>query len=139
GVVPESGKDKAVRQHYRNLIYKEPSLSWRTAELAVTAPLSDPFRERWINYYGEPGFIPNVSYVTALHDTNFQQAAFFSNKVVFVGAKFDVAYMGGKGTDDYATPYTLRTGRKSPSVEGNATTCLNLLRVDRLSRPSPWP
>ncbi|HMC29154.1 MAG TPA: serine/threonine-protein kinase, partial [Verrucomicrobiae bacterium] len=138
GVVEESGNDKRVRQHFRNLDYKEPSLSWRAAQLAMTTPPADPLRERWVNYYGPPGFIPNISYVQALQDTNFQQAAFFSKKVVFVGAKFDVGYMGGKGTDDYATPYTLSTGRKSPGVEVNATTCLNLLRGDWLSRPSPW-
>jgi CHASE2 domain-containing sensor protein len=137
GLVEESVKSKTVRQHCLDLVYGQPSMAWQAAKLALNKPPPDPFRERWINYYGPPGFIPNVSYVHAL-DSNFDGAAAFSNKVVFIGAKYDIGYTGGKGTDDFGTPYTVWTARKAPGVEINATTFLNLVRGDWLFRLSPW-
>jgi CHASE2 domain-containing sensor protein len=137
GIVEEGGKNKTIRRHYRNPNYAMPSLSWKAAQLTMANPPPDPLRERWVNYYGPPGFIPNVSYAQVLQDTNFLQASTFSNQVVFVGARFDIGYIGGTGTDDFATPYTRWTGRISPGVEVNATAFLNLVRGDWLSRPSP--
>src|SRR4029079_329582 len=72
GVVEEGGKNKVIRRHFRNTFYPEPSMAWQAAKLAMNTPQGsgasglashpmDPFRERWVNYYGPPGFIPHLS------------------------------------------------------------------------------
>lgn len=136
GAVEESESDKSIRRHYSNRLYNEPSLSWRVAELLSPSALPDPFAERWVNYYGPPGTIENVSYYEALEEGS-RLGVVLSNKVVFVGARYDVGFTGGKGTDDFATPYTRWTGLRSPGVEVNATAFLNLTRRDWLKRLSP--
>jgi tRNA A-37 threonylcarbamoyl transferase component Bud32 len=58
--------------------------------------------------------------------------------VIYVGADFSVPQSGGKGFDDFRTPYTRWAPHpKSSGVEVNATTYLNLVRGDWLRRPSP--
>ncbi|MDB6033445.1 MAG: c-type lectin fold [Verrucomicrobiales bacterium] len=136
GAVEEAESDKTIRRHYSNRLYNEPSLSWRVAELLSARALPEPFAERWLNYYGPPGTIENVSYYEALEEGS-KLSAVLSNKVIFVGARYDVGFTGGKGTDDFATPYTRWTGRRSPGVEVNATAFLNLTRGDWLKRLSP--
>jgi CHASE2 domain-containing sensor protein len=86
-----------------------------TATNLVAAPT-----ERWMNYYGPPGTIPWISYSELLNPDSTTTAR-LSNRVVFVGTLFSVGFTGGKGTDDFATPYSSFTGRKSPGVEVNAT------------------
>ena len=133
----EAGDDhKTVREHYRDTVFEIPSVAWRAAELTPGAPAGAPLARRWINFYGAPGFLPHLSYADAF-EKNFDARAAFSNKVVFVGALFSVGFTGGKGTDDFRTPYTLWTGRRAPGVEINATTYLNLVRGDSLSRLPP--
>ncbi len=133
----EAGDDnKAVREHYRDTVFEIPSVSWRAAELTHGVPAGDPLARRWVNFYGAPGSLPHLSYSDAF-EKSFDAAAAFSNKVVFVGALFSVGFTGGKGTDDFRTPYTLWTGRKAPGVEINATTYLNLVRKESLSRLPP--
>src|SRR6185436_19651649 len=44
----------------------------------------------------------------------------------------------GAGTDDFRTPYSRWTGTRSPGVEINATSYLNLCRKEWLERLSPW-
>ncbi len=90
----------------------------------------------WISYYGPPGTIPWVSYHQVFDDKAVMPSA-ISNKVVFVGALFNVGFTGGRGTDDFVTPYSRWTNRKSPGVEVNATSFLNLLRGDSLRQPPP--
>jgi len=46
-------------------------------------------------------------------------------------------FTGGKGTDDFRTPYTRWSQTKSPGVEINAITYLNLFRGDWLTEPAP--
>lgn len=137
GMVEASDSNKAVREHYRDTVFQIPSLAWRAAELTQGAPTGDPFARRWINFYGPPGYLPHLSYADVF-EKNFDAVSAFSNKVVFVGALWSVGFTGGKGTDDFRTPYTFWTGRKSPGVEINATTYLNLARGESLSRLTPF-
>jgi CHASE2 domain-containing sensor protein len=136
GVVEVGDENRAVREHYRDEVFRVPSLAWRAAELAQGKPPPDPFARRWVNYYGPPGFIRYLSYADVLA-TNFTSWPVLSNKVVFVGALWNVGFTGGKGTDDFRTPYTRWTGRRSPGVEIIATTSLNLMRGDWLKRLPP--
>jgi CHASE2 domain-containing sensor protein/class 3 adenylate cyclase len=133
GLVEHGDADKAVRQAARD-DESRPSLAWRVARLTMESPprLAAP---RWLNYYGPPGFIANFSYCDAL--AGRVPAETFTGKVVYVGAIYGVGYTGGKGTDDYRTPYTAWTGRRAAGVEVNATSFLNLLRADWLRRTSP--
>ncbi len=138
GVVEEAAEDGAIRQHYWNPQYTNtPGLAWAGARLVMKQPPA-PAADRWVNYYGPPGWIPRVSY-HRVFETNAASAlaATFSNKVVFVGAGYTVGFTGGKGTDEFRTPYTRWTGRLSPGVEIVATTHLNLVRGDWLARLRP--
>jgi len=136
GVAETAGEDKMVRQDYRDPISGAPSLALRAA-LQTGVPLSvDVNRPRWINYYGAPGTIPFRSYYEAI--SNQLSVAEISNKVVFVGARYSIGWTGGKGTDDFRTPFTRSTGLKSPGVEVVATTYLNLVRRDWLSEFPRW-
>ena len=136
GVVEVGGEDRTVRQHYFRRDYDAPSLAWRTAELTMATP-PEPFTDRWINFYGPPGILPHYSYWQVLA-TNAISATALSNKVVFIGALYDIGMAGGKGTDDFRTPYTMTTGRRSPGVEVTATAYLNLFRRDWLNRLPTW-
>jgi CHASE2 domain-containing sensor protein len=137
GMAEASDANKVIRQHSRDTVFQVPSLAWRAAELTVaTNELPDPFAERWVNYYGPGGYLPHISYADIL-ETSFDAATVVSNKVVFVGALWSVGFTGGKGTDDFRTPHTLWTGRKSPGVEIQATTYLNIVRRDWLTRLPP--
>jgi hypothetical protein len=93
-------------------------------------------KERWLNYYGPPGTIPWISYYQVLEPDSVP-ASVLSNKVVFVGSLFNVGFTGGRGTDDFRTPHSYITGRRSPGVEVNATAYLNLIRGDWLRRLPP--
>jgi hypothetical protein len=86
-----------------------------------------------MNYYGPPGWLTHYSYWEVLGSNAIPMAA-FSNKVVFVGARYEVGMVGGKGADEFRTPYTPFTGRRSPGVEVLATAYLNIVRDDALGR-----
>lgn len=135
GLAEVGDENKSIRQHYFRRDYDVRSLAWRTAQLALTNFSADPFQERWINYYGSPGLLPHFSFWEVLDGALPSNA--FSNKVVFVGALYDVGMTGGKGTDDFRTPYTRVTGRRAPGVEIVATAYLNLARGDWLKRLPP--
>jgi CHASE2 domain-containing sensor protein len=136
----EGGDDtRTLRRHYageRDLPVR--SLAWEVASLARPAGLGNPMRERWINYYGPPFWIPNHSYAEILLATNLADwQTTFSNKVVFIGSFFTTGFGGGTGSDVFRTPYTRWTGLMSPGVEIEATTYLNLIRGDWLEG-LPW-
>jgi len=136
GLAEGSGDDRTVRLHSPGLPTIK-SLAWKVAETTRATLPSRPPQERWLNYYGPPGTIPWVSYHHVLEENTISAGA-FSNKIVYVGAIYDIGFTGGKGSDDFRTPYSLWTGRRSAGVEINATACLNLLRHDWLVRMSPW-
>jgi CHASE2 domain-containing sensor protein len=127
----------AVREHFRDLANKTPTLAWRVAEAARSKDLPEPTAERWINYYGPPGWVANYNYADVLLATNLSSWMVLSNKVVFVGARRSVGFTGGKNIDEYRTPYTRWTGRRSPGVEITATVALNLMHGDWLRRLPP--
>jgi hypothetical protein len=136
-VVEAADSDDTVRQHY--LVGRHStnvlSVGWRTTELIGAGQNLDKGVRRWINYYGPPGTIPWLSYVHVLSNTIPRTA--LADKVVFVGARVITGFTGGKGTDDYRSPYSATTGTKTPGVEMNATAFLNLFRGDWLERLSP--
>ena len=136
GMVEESKEeDFAIRRHYRSELL-EPSLAWRVASLTMTNPPPErPARERWLNYYGPPLHLPNYSFCHVL--SNQVPVSAISNKVVFVGARLRIGTTGGKGADDFPTPYSRWEHARSPGTEINATAYLNLVRGDWLTRLSP--
>ncbi len=114
-----------------------PSLSWATAQLLagqVTRTEESKFQERWVNYYGPPATIPNLSYYRALSYEE-TDSSLFRDKVVFVGARMFTKFSGER-KDEYRTPYSSRMPQKlfMSGVEIQATMFLNLLRGDWLSR-----
>ena len=136
GLVESGDGDRVIRLHASRFLDVD-TLAWKVAQSVPTNHLYRASTERWLNYYGPPGTVPWVSYHQVL-DTNFLASESFSNKVAYVGALYNVGFTGGKGTDDFRTPYSLWTNRRSPGVEINATACLNLLRGDWLTRVSFW-
>lgn len=136
GLAESGDGDRVIRLHASRFLDVD-TLAWKVAQRVPTNHLDRASTERWLNYYGPPGTVPLVSYHEVL-ETNFLGSEIFSNKVVYIGALYNVGFTGGKGTDDFRTPYSLWTNRRSPGVEINATACLNLLRGDWLTRMSPW-
>lgn len=137
GIAEGADDTGMIREHVCDPELEIPSLAWRVAELTMSSPPAEPFAPRWVNYYGPPDHLPHVSYADAL-DPAFPAMATFSNKVVFVGATYDVGFTGGTGADYHFSPHTRSTGRKMVGVEICATTYLNLLRGDWLRRPGPF-
>jgi hypothetical protein len=95
--------------------------SWRHLHYQIQ---DERFVDRWINYYGPPGTIPNVSFQLALETNGFCPAGFFSNKVVVVGSSLKTL-AANQRKDELRTPYTrdlfLPCGRYSrdPGTEFN--------------------
>ena len=124
-----------------------PSLSWAAAEFVgarATKQEAQAAPQRWMNYYGPPNFLPWVSYYQAL-DPSTVGTDFFSNKIVFVGARITTK-LATEQKDEYINPFAVfssddmlekRQARFVPGVEIQATAFLNLLRGDWLVRWSP--
>lgn len=133
--------DLFVRQHLMPLRDDLlPGLSWaaaQSAQVELTKVEANQFHERWMNYYGPPTTIPNVSFYRVVQ-TTLEDAippGYFSNKVVFVGARL-ITKFGGDRKDEYPTPHS-RWAKQypfMPGVEIQATTFLNLSRGDWLRR-----
>ena len=113
-----------------------PSLTWRTAEkLGAKLPANSAERMelRWLNYYGRPGTLKNYSYFEVLQPYGIPEGA-LKDKIVFVGGRTALSVLNF-GKDDFRTPYTsLPGGQFAPGVEVHATTALNLLRGEWLTR-----
>jgi adenylate cyclase len=88
-------------------------------------------RRRWLNYYGPPETIANVSYYRAL---SLVPPGFFRNKVVLVGVASQIGYTGA-GKDTFPSPF-LRGNPQFAGVEIHATTVANLLRSEWLKSAS---
>ena len=118
--------------------------SWVMARLvgaAVTKNPANSDRERWRNFYGPAATLPNVSfYRTVLTNiTNPLPPGYFSNKVVFVGARL-LTKFGGQRKDEFPTPHSRWTKQVSfmPGAEIHAMQFLNLARGDWLRRLPKW-
>jgi len=117
------------------------SLSWVAAKIAgaaITASEDNRFTIRWRNYYGPATTIPNASFYRAVltNTPDFLPVGYFSNKVVFVGARLKTQFSGER-KDEFPTPYSRWSREKfMPGVELQATDFLNLLRGDWLTRLS---
>jgi adenylate cyclase len=92
--------------------------------------------DAWVNFYGPPGTIPGISYFLATLPDG-PPLGFFSNKVVFVGAKMSADF-SGKGKDEFEVPYS-RWGRGlAPGVEIHATAARNIIHEEWLRRMALW-
>lgn len=121
--------DRGVRFQYLGT-EDHPALAWVAAK-AVKPGLSSRSEKRWMNYYGPPAWLPSFSFETAV-GTNLAPGA-FTKKVVFIGAHPTATVMGSK-FELFGTPYTRFGGRSAPGVEIHATSFLNLIRNESLSR-----
>jgi adenylate cyclase len=134
-------QDFEVRQHFHapqdKFDDRYSSLSWELAKQAGAASAQDPkqrYLERWINYYGPPGTIPNISFQLTLETNGYCPAGFFSNKVVLVGTSLKTG-AANERKDELRTPYTRASF--GPAVDVHATQLLNLMRGDWLVRSRP--
>lgn len=107
------------------------TFTWQAAEIAgapVTKVPARRDRRRWLNYYGPPESVANVSFFRALDQ---MPAGYFRDKVVLVGVPRALGYTGA-GKDTFPSPF-LRGSPTFAGVELHATTVANLLRSDWLS------
>lgn len=87
-------------------------------------------RERWINYYRSPDYIPSVSHKTALGT----KPEFFKNKIVVIGGGPKTRRLE-EGRDEFRNPHgTCFKDPFVPAVQIHATMLLNLLRGDWLKQ-----
>jgi len=114
-----------------------PSLALRAAELTLPQPRRSRAGDRWINFYGPPGFIRHVSFAQAL-DPQLTPAETFAGKVCFVGALNSTPLAGGVRVDESRTPYSRWGAGQTSGVELTATVYLNLAREDWLTRAPVW-
>ncbi len=130
----ELDSDPTVRRHYPGTD-EYPSLPWAAAA-ALKAPVTQKpdarLAERWLRYYGPDGTLPSLSYYRAFE----QQPGYFKNKIVFIGGKPITRYVREE-VDEFHTPYTHLGGPFMSGVEVEATTFLNLMRADWLTRLQP--
>lgn len=141
-IIPDS--DLVVREHTPRLDNPLSSLAWITAAFAGAGVTKNDANEtvpRWMSYYGPPNFLPSKSYYEAL-DPAAVPDAFFRDRVVFIGARLQTKFAGER-KDEYANPFSFWLSRDmqdkqeaifSSGVEIQATTFLNLLRGDWLTR-----
>jgi adenylate cyclase len=118
-----------------------PSMSWAAAKIVgakITDNDTNRLAPRWVNYYGPATTIPNVSFYQAIAtNSDLVPPGFFSNKVVFVGARLFTKFSGER-KDEFPTPHS-RWAKKYPFMPGaeiQATQFLNLLHGDWLDRLS---
>lgn len=137
GLMASQDLDFIVRKHWHGT-KDEPDLSWAAAALAQLPVAQKPnqrLNERWIRYYGGPGSIPGVSYVSVLQ-TNGVAPGFFRDKFVFVGAR-PMSKYSGERRDELRTPFMSAESTVFPfipSVDVHAMQLLNLVREDWLRR-----
>jgi len=130
--------DQMVRRHLPTDPKNDQvsSEGWAAAALldsAVTGNSSNKFLPFYLDYYGPSGTIPNASFSKVLNGeipTNF-----FTDKVVFVGARLRTKYSGER-KDEYPSPFSYLTPDTpfSGGEEIQATAFLNILRNERLFR-----
>ena len=92
----------------------------------------------WLNFYCPPKstMASACPYWQVL--SNQFSAGIFSNKVVFVGSKFETRNADDPGSDMFRTPYSIWGHGPAPGMVAVATSYLNLARGDWLVEWSPW-
>ncbi len=118
------------------------SITWKAAQFLGADlppdPHPDRFRNRWIQFYGPPHFLPHASYARALQADGGIAPGFFKNKIVWIGGRSQLASSPGKLLDEFSTPWSRFHGQVyTPGVEIHATALLNLLHRDWLNRVPP--
>ena len=117
-----------------------PSITWRAAQQLGAKLPEEPdtrFGRRWVNYYGPARQIESISYYRALTADGGVPPGYFKDKVVFVGARSQLANSSKKLLDEFSTPWSRFRGRAyTPGAEIHATIFLNLLHHDWLERVS---
>lgn len=127
--------DGTIRRIFTG-VNEQPGLAWKAAELfGAKLPSLDVANRLtyWLRYYGPAGTIPYRSYYLA---TN-QPAGSFKDKVVFIGGKPSLLYLG-ETADVRPTPFTPWDGQKMAGVEVVATMFLNLVHHHWLRRLPAW-
>jgi adenylate cyclase len=131
--------DQEVRRHLptdpRN--DQVSSEGWAMAAMMDAAVTKNPANKSlpfYINYYGPSGTISNASFSKVLAGTEIP-TNFFTDKVVFVGARLRTKYSGER-KDEYPSPYSYLNPDQpfTGGVEIQATAFLNMLRNERLFR-----
>ncbi len=125
-----------IRQPRFGRASSESIIRWNSLaeELVARVDAKKPFipSYAWLNYYCPPNRIPYRPYWEVLAG-NIPPPV-FSNKVVFVGSKFDTRNPDEPGSDQFRTPLSLWGFSHAPGVVINATSYLNLKREDWFSR-----
>jgi len=87
----------------------------------------------WINYYAPDLELPSVSFYKAIADNDPDVPfGYFSNKVVFVGAKIQT-HLAAERKDEYSTPFSyLPENKWMCGAAIHATAFLNIIRGDYL-------
>lgn len=115
-----------------------PALTWQVAR-ALGASLPEDaagrFNRRWVNYYGPPRRIENISYHRVMVEDGGVPPDYLRNKVVFVGGRSQLGASAKKLLDEFSTPWSrFHTRNYTTGVEIHATIFLNLLHHDWLER-----
>lgn len=125
GLLAAEDSDGVARKHPP--AGRNPTLSLRLAQL-IDRNYPAATASRWFNYYGPSLNVPDVPYEMALRGG--EPAGAFKGKVVVVNPT-------GAGSETFAIPHSLWTGRRSSRAEVEATAFLNLWRRDWLFRLPP--
>jgi adenylate cyclase len=107
------------------------TFTWKAAEIAGAPVAKDHAQRdqrRWLNYYGPPEMIANVSYFRALDQV---PPGFFRGKVVLIGVQPSIGYTGA-GRDTFPSPFS-RGNPRFAGVELHGTIAANLIRSDWLN------
>jgi adenylate cyclase len=115
-----------------------PAVTWQVAQdLGAKLPeeTGTRFARRWVNYYGASGRFESLSYYRVLVPDGGVPTGYFKDKIVFVGARSQIANTSKKLLDEFGTPWSrFRAGAYTPGAEVHATIFLNLLHHDWLDR-----
>ncbi len=132
-------EDEVVRKHLPTDPKNDQvsGLGWEAAA-SLDAPVTKNATNRtlpfYLDYYGPSGTIPGASFSKVLVGNEIP-TNFFTDKMVFVGARYMTKYSGER-KDEYPTPFSYYRA-DSPmtgGVEIQATAFLNILRNERVLR-----
>lgn len=136
--------DFLVRQH-RHQGEINPLITSMTWEAALwtgsthleddTSPVFREVQNAWVNYYGEPLFLPSYSYHQVIQPDGIEPGV-FKDKIVLVGANIRTKNVIER-KDEFRNPFSdflfvIQSDQFMPGVEVHATILLNLIRGDWL-------